>query len=395
MKPLYFRKTFFLICKYLTSIVLSRNNKLIESSKPKTILVVALDYIGDAVLTSPAFEILRNNFPNAHITVMCGSWAKAVYQKIPNIDELIIYDSNQFNRSPLKTPFLKKVSIIIEYYFKREWGFILVLRGSMVNDLAITLRNPFYYLDIDAFYGEFLVKRILSKYFKFSFARVQEPALSRPGRIMQLLSRLRINSYQCPRPLLLLPESHDQKVTNIKQDLGLSLSKEIVTIHPCAHDVVKRWSVEHWANVCDYINSNYGLEILLCGGSSDYNYVEEIRLNTKSPVINLAGKTDMNALFSLIKLSKFCIGLDSGPMHIAAAYDVPGIVLFGFDDPHTCCPWSNLCSVIYHAEGDMTQRMSLITTEEVIHQINVIQNESRDTFENIYIKNYVPSNVLE
>ena len=69
------------------------------AEKIKSITVVKLDHIGDAILATPAIESLRTGFPQAKIRVVVGSWSEDVLANNPNVDEVICYDPPWLDRS--------------------------------------------------------------------------------------------------------------------------------------------------------------------------------------------------------------------------------------------------------------------------------------------------------
>ena len=63
--------------------------------KPKRILIVRTDRIGDVILSTPVIKNLRNSFPDAYIAFMCRPYTKEIVEGNPYLDEVIEYDKNK------------------------------------------------------------------------------------------------------------------------------------------------------------------------------------------------------------------------------------------------------------------------------------------------------------
>ncbi|RKY87023.1 hypothetical protein DRQ11_07240, partial [candidate division KSB1 bacterium] len=100
----------YLFFSFLTTLFINWGKKGIKNSHFDKILVVKLDHIGDVVTATPVFEALKNRYPEAHVSLLLGSWSKDVVKNNPNIDELILYDSSSFIRN-------KQRKHSLTYYF--------------------------------------------------------------------------------------------------------------------------------------------------------------------------------------------------------------------------------------------------------------------------------------
>lgn len=101
-----------------------------------------------------------------------------------------------------------------------------------------------------------------------------------------------------------------------------------------------------------------------------------------SQLVNVGGKMSLPLLAALLKLSKFYVGVDSAPMHMAAALNVPQVALFGPSWVQEWRPWSDKATVIYAGDfgplphpdsintDDTTRLLSAIPTDVVIQAVN-------------------------
>ena len=106
---------------------------------------------------------------------------------------------------------------------------------------------------------------------------------------------------------------------------------KLLAIHPGASCLSKVWPSERFADVADRLTQNYGFKVLIISGAKDIALAQNVMKNMHHPVINLAGKTSVSQLASLLKRCQLFISNDSGPVHIASSVGTPVISIFGRD----------------------------------------------------------------
>ncbi len=126
-------------------------------------------------------------------------------------------------------------------------------------------------------------------------------------------------------------------------------NKQIIYANPAARWQTKFWPVENWAALADHFAAQ--CRVLVFGGSGqDTDYINEItKLMRNQPVV-AAGRLNLAQSAALISQSALYVGLDSGPMHIAALAGVPVAALFGPTHPERVGPWG-VPNRIVRAEG--------------------------------------------
>lgn len=131
---------------------------------------------------------------------------------------------------------------------------------------------------------------------------------------------------------------------NIDQRLlDLGVHSSYVVIQPTARQIFKCWDDEKFSAVIDALQSR-GYQVVLTSGPSkeDLECVNNIANGCQTkPVIELAGKTTFPELGALIAHAALFIGVDSAPMHIAAAVNTPIVCLFGATNHIFWRPWTD------------------------------------------------------
>jgi heptosyltransferase-2 len=98
----------------------------------------------------------------------------------------------------------------------------------------------------------------------------------------------------------------------------------------------KRWPLEHYAALARSLHAEHGLPLLLLGSGKEATLCEEIAAQAPGACRVLAGQTSLIDAFALIAASRGMISNDSGLMHVAAAFDVPQVAVYGSTSPlHT------------------------------------------------------------
>lgn len=127
----------------------------------------------------------------------------------------------------------------------------------------------------------------------------------------------------------------------------LSGGAPVAVINPGAtYGSAKRWYPRRFAEVADRLHERYGLKIVLVGSSGERPIAEEIAAAMRAPAENLAGKTSVRQMMAVVADARLVVTNDSGPMHVAAAFGVPIVALFGPTDPRTTSPWTRKAVVV-------------------------------------------------
>jgi heptosyltransferase-3 len=291
----------------------------------KKILVIKFRHIGDVLLTVPVFRALKEIFPQAHIAALVNSGTEDVLTGNPFIDELIVFDRSIKKMGPVQRSL-------------RELSFLHTIRAKnfdMTVDLTSGDRAA-----IISFISGARYRLAYITYKGFLFKRYLYTHLAKKDSVhvvKQNLDILRQSGLSYNDTSLLLNVSIDDEIF-IREAIGDE--KNIVHVHPVAGILHKCWKDKYMAQVIDYIIDR-GFKPVITS-SSNYNELEKahnIMSLVKGSFIDLTGKTSLKQLAALSKISRFFIGIDSSPMHIAAAVGVPVIAIFGPSSETLWAPW--------------------------------------------------------
>jgi heptosyltransferase II len=310
---------------------------------PKKILIRGTNWVGDAVMSVPAMKEIRRLFPDAHISLLVRPWVRDVYCAVEFVDEILEYDKLGMHRGLLG--------------YRRLIGDL----KSRRFDLAILLQNAFEAAFIA--WCARIPRRIGyardGRSFLLTDACPIDPAVRRMHQVYYYLDMLSIlglplhnrreNNEAIPSIAIGVRDSDHRAAREMLHTKGIVEGDSIVGINPGAfYGEAKRWFADRYAEVADALASRHGTRIVLFGSQTDRAIAEEVAARMKHPSVILAGQTTLGQLMGLLKKCSLLITNDSGPMHLAAALDVPQLALFGSTSEIATGPLSRQAVVIKH-----------------------------------------------
>ena len=299
---------------------------------PKNIIVRMPNWVGDLVMATPILFDLRQKFPKATITAMIQKPLCELLKKDENINELFCFKK-------VKQLFLrrKENKNIIENLIDGKY------------DLGILLTNSFSSAWL--FYqGE--VKNIIG--FRKDFRSLMlNKALSYPKeqihqveKYKQLLKPLDIER-SITKPKIYVDKKEIENAKELLYQRGYKDDQRLIGINPVAkYGMAKCWPIERYKEVAKRLCSNEKNFIVFLGDFDSRDVIKNICLDMPDRVINLAGKTTLRELVALISQLDLFLTNDSGPMHIAAGFDIDQIALFGSTSDVLTGPYSEKAIVI-------------------------------------------------
>ena len=285
---------------------------------PEKILIIRLSSLGDIVLTTPVIKSLKQKFPQSKIFFLTKSQYQDLLKNDPNIFSLIKFDPVEKNKGV--SGFLKLVKQLRIFNFDLLIDLHANLRSFFIRRLLKT--------KIKIKYNKRWLARFLLVHFKFFKVKAKHTVDS----YWEALKKLDMNSFE-KNPRIFL----DQEGENFSKDFLIEKKIEkddiVVGIHPGTRWETKRWSEEKFARVCQILNQNSKLKIILLGDQKDQEIVEKISFYIENQKLLKAVNLPLNKFMSLIKRCDCFVTGDSGPMHIASALGVPVVAIFGPTHP--------------------------------------------------------------
>ncbi|MBI4843553.1 MAG: putative lipopolysaccharide heptosyltransferase III [Nitrospirae bacterium] len=304
------------------------------------ILVIKLRHIGDVLLSVPAVRALKESFPAAKVSVLVNSGTEDVLAGNPLIDELII-----FHRETKGLPAWKRLP--------KEAGFLRMLRSKgfdMTVDLTGGDRAAVASFVSGAKYriGMKSAKGLPGK--KYFYTHTAGPD-QKNHAVLQNLEILKKSGMEASNVSVdfFVPPDAREKIKEIFKKNNISERDRIVHMHPTSRWLFKCWKDEYMAETIEWLIEN-GMKIILTSSpeKKELEKAEHIVSLASSRIaghgsrlISLCGRTSIKELGAISEMSALFFGVDSAPMHIAAALNTPVVALFGPSGAFNWGPWDN------------------------------------------------------
>ncbi|MBZ0104379.1 MAG: putative lipopolysaccharide heptosyltransferase III [Sulfuricella denitrificans] len=306
----------------------------IDLSRLNRVLVIKLRHHGDVLLTSPVFSVLKNHAPQVEVDALVYRDTAEMLTLHPAISEVHTIDRNW-----------KKLGLLGQA--GEEWRLFSRLRARHY-DLIIHLtehnRGAWLTLLLGA---QLAVTRKIRGRGRFWLNRFTHYYPVPGGTFrhtvethLDALRRIGLYPDEDERKLTLCPgEAATGDIQNKLVRHGLA-GKDFIHIHPAS-----RWLFKCWPASCmtelirDLQSQGHRIVITAAPDAMEQALVREILAPLEQPVVDLSGQLSLKQLAALTAMAKLFVGVDSAPMHIAAAMQTPVAVLFGPSGDLEWGPW--------------------------------------------------------
>ena len=303
------------------------------------ILIIAPNWIGDAVMTQPLLASLKALYPNSKIDVLASTWVAPIYRACSEVNEVI---EAKFEHKQLQWGLRKNLAKQLQ---AKNYQACFVLPNSLKSALIPWLANiPFRI----GYRGEFRIGLI-------NLSLDNPSKLNRPPMVKHYQALLQLLDDESNQaigltPILNVSPPAKESVERKLQDAHIPMGPLYVICPGAEYGPSKRWPSDYFAKLAssliDQASSN---QVILLGSKSDEAIAQEIlsQADHTKNIHNWCGSTSLDEAIALIGKSKAVISNDSGLMHIAAALKVPQVAIFGSSDPAHTPPLSNKAQVIW------------------------------------------------
>ena len=306
----------------------------------QSILIIAPNWIGDAVSTQPLLANLKALYPDSEIDVLASNWVAPIYRACSEVHEVI---EVKFEHQKLQWNLRKQLANEIEV---KKYEACFVLPNSFKSALIPWLANiPFRI----GYRGELrfgLINLALDNPSKI----IRPPMVEHYLALSQLLKDGEALSFTKAIPRLSVSNTAKQAVERELQNTHINAGSIYVLCPGAEYGPSKRWPTEHFAVlVQNLISQNSSNQIILLGSKSDHALAQEITSQAKRAgnIHNWCGNTSLDEAIALIGMSTAVVSNDSGLMHVAAALQIPQVAIFGSSDPAHTPPLSDKAKIMW------------------------------------------------
>lgn len=322
-----------------------------QGSNPRRLLVRGVNWLGDAVMTTPALRRLREALPGTHITLLTRSKLAELWQAHPTLDDILCIEPgdsvwtvgrkirlHDFDaalvlpnspRSAMEV-FLGRIPRRIGY--QKPWRNWLLTEAVPARPGHVRMRKR----DVPE------IKRLITGNPQTAGRQCSTSAV--PPTAHQSRDYLHLVSHLGANPQPTAPELHvtQAEVAAARSKFDILAEPIWVGINAGAeYGPAKRWPGERFSAVAAAVQQQNNCGFLIFGGPGDMDLATQLAGAMESArltVRNLAGRTSLRELMALLSCCRALLTNDTGPMHVAAALGVPVIVPFGSTSPEMTGP---------------------------------------------------------
>ena len=301
----------------------------------RRVLVIKLRHHGDVLLSSPVFSTLKHQIPQVEIDALIYADTAEMLSLHPAVSEIHCLERQGRRRG-------------LWSYLRAEWQLLKALRNRRY-DLIIHLTDHPRGAWISRLCGvRWAVTRKIggrgrwwNKAFTHYFRTPAHAFRHTVELNLDALRRIGVYPTESERKLCLVAgEAAETRVSGLLQTLGIE-DKSFIHLHPASRWHFKCWPAEAMAGLINRLTAE-GHRVVLTAApdSSETRMTEAILSQLERPIARLAGCLSLKEMAALSARAQLFVGVDSAPMHIAAAMGTPTVALFGPSGDKEWHPWS-------------------------------------------------------
>jgi lipopolysaccharide heptosyltransferase I len=332
----------------------------------KKILIVKPSSLGDIVHSLPFLYSIRNRFPDAEIHWLVAKGLEGLLQGHPMISRLHVINKDGWKNIKNMTATFSEIKNLSKNIRSENYDIAIDLQGLLRSGIISYASHA----PVRIGFKEAREGSAIFYTNKIEGGR-EIHAVDRYLKIAAALG-CETSDVKFPMP----PFEETAQTGRIKNETG-----KYAVIVPGARWETKIWPYEKFGRLASMLP----MKSIVIGSSADIGISEEIERLSKGAAVSLVGKTDLKELTSLIKDAALVVTNDSGPMHIAAAFDIPLIAIFGPTNPVRTGPYGKRhiivkagadCAPCYKKKCGNIKCMDNITVEQVYKAVKDILKEA-------------------
>jgi heptosyltransferase-2 len=290
-----------------------------KTSTPERLVIIAPNWLGDAVMSLPLINDIHREWTETHLSVAARTAVAPVYEMAAAVDEVIVLKGGGglggiravganasmlagFDAALLLPNSFASAWTVARAGIKERWGFRADLRGPLLT--RAIARPPK------------LVHQ--AEYYQALAAMLGIPEGERTAR-------------------LTVPNDARARAGTLLARAGVVEKEPIVVMAPgAAYGSAKQWLPHRFAELARLLRDQRGLRSVLVGARADAKVCREIA--AASGAVDLAAQTDLQTLAGVLAAAQVVVTNDSGAMHLAAAVGTRVIAIFGATNEKKSAP---------------------------------------------------------
>ena len=284
------------------------------------ILIVNVNWIGDILFSTFLIRCIKKSFPDSYLVTLVPENGAKLLKGNPYLDDIIEFDP--FRERGFAGLDISLIKELKSYNFSHS----LHLHRSLSRKCYAYFGGIKNRIGYNEKLKSFLLTQALIS---------QRDKVHRAFYYFNLGSAIDVADDGSGLDIFI----RDEELERTRGVLASHKLDRFCLMHIGANWQAKRWPLDYYSELIDFMADKYNIKVLLTGTEQDVQNADYIVCRSNSEVLSLAGKTTLRELIALIKLSQVSITVDSAPLHIAAALKKPLIGIFGPTDDKLTGPF--------------------------------------------------------
>jgi heptosyltransferase-1 len=289
------------------------------------ILIVKPSSLGDVVHSLPFLNALKTCLPQATIHWVIAKGLEGILEGHPMIDKLFIIHKDTWKKMTYARHTVNEITLLLKELKKEKYDLVIDLQGLLRSGIITKATGAPLRVG-------FREAREGSRFF-YTHKVKGGKDIHAVDRYLKIADFLGCEKKDVRFPL------PSYSLSSFNQSL---MSEDYAVIIPGARWKTKVWPAEKFGRLA----SKLSLKTVIVGSKSEIEAADMIASLSQGKSLSFAGKTDLKELIEIIRHAQFVVSNDSGPMHIAAALDIPVFAIFGPTDAIRTGPYGEGHTVI-------------------------------------------------
>lgn len=327
----------------------------------RKILIVKPSSLGDVIHSLPFLNAVKTCLPKSEIHWIIAKGLEGILESHPMISKLWVIDKDSWKNIQNVKSTIQEINVLFKKLKQEKYDLAVDLQGLLRSGVITGATGARVRIGVrEAREGS-------SVFYTHKVAGGKD--IHAVDRYLKIAAFLGCDITEVRFPLVIDSPliTHDSP-----------LSGHYAIIAPGARWKTKIWPAEKFGKLASLLP----LESIIVGSKNDKDIADEIVSLSGGRAVSLAGKTNLGELIAIISKANFIVSNDSGPMHIAAALNVPVFAVFGPTDPFRTGPYGKghttirediPCSPCFRKSCDDMKCMKDLSVEKVYGIIKSVQ----------------------
>lgn len=276
-----------------------------ETIRPRRILCIRQDEIGDMCYSLHVFDLLHEQFPQAEITLLCKPFAITLLNNHPAFTHLTSNFSDLEGNYDLIIDLRSSWPSL--WFAITHWPQLRLDRATIRYQNALTGKHP------------------------------HEVETN-----LQVVAPLMDHNRQHTQPRIYTSAADRKKAADFLVDHAIG---KFAIIHAGARRSLRKWN--GYPQLAVYLKQR-GFDLIFTGDKTELAEIKNLQQHIPFETYSIAGLFNLTELSALASLCNLFVGNESGPLHIAAVSGAPSLGLYGPGEPDVFYPWGKHTAVIHH-----------------------------------------------